>query len=146
MKYLKLKTIEKLPDAKIALPKLESLPFEYKIKPSHITFAYFGETKVDERLLTTMFSGLKPFVLRKVRADTFGKNKDIPVVVYEVTEKEHEIKLHDVRLQILQAYNLLDQNFANWTPHVSSVDFNESPDLIKVVGIEADDKTFNFDL
>jgi len=134
MKYLKLKTVEELP---------QFTTKDGKVKQGHITFAYFGDVVVNEGFMTTNFSGLSSFLLRKKCADKFGKNKDIPVVVYEVPTMHDEHKLHDTRYQLLQAYSdLLDQNFSNWNPHISSVDFAESPDLIHVVGIESDDGTF----
>ncbi len=134
-RYLKLKTLEKLPET-------QTQTKDGKIKQSHITFTYFGETKVNEQVLSFLLSEIKPFVLKKIKSDLFGKNKDIPVIVYE----NNNIKIHDIRLQILQTFNLLDQNFTNWSPHISSVDFNESPDEINVIGIEADDLSFSQDL
>ena len=139
MKYLKLKTEEPLPPANVT--DATGIP-----KPSHITFAYFGEIKVNEVFISTVLSDLQPFVLKKVREDKFGKNKDIPVVIYEITDKTVESKIHYARLQILQAYNLLDSNFANWTPHVSNVDFSDAPELLHVTSIQSNDCVHTFDL
>jgi 2'-5' RNA ligase len=136
MKYLKLKTIEELP----------FFSKDNKQRQGHITLAYFGEIDTNKEHIITVFSEIKPFVIRKIRPDLFGKDKTIPVVVYEMTEKPLEKEVHDARLSILQAYDVLDQNFANWVPHMSSVDFNESPDIIHVIGIEADDKSMFIDL
>jgi hypothetical protein len=133
MKYLKLKT-------NVDLPHFIK---DEKIKQSHITFVYFGQLEISEEFLTTIFKELKPFVLKKVRIDKFGKDNDISVVVYEITDKNRNKELHDVRLQLLDTYNLLDQNFTNWNPHISSVDFESSPELIDVIGIESDDFTFS---
>lgn len=133
MKYLKLRTVEELP----------SFMKDGKQKQSHITIVYFGEAKVNDNFLITTFSKLKPFVIKKIRPDLFGKNKDIPVVVYEITE--NSIELHDIRLQVLQGSGTMYQNFANWTPHISSVNFDECPNIIHVTGIESDDGSINID-
>lgn len=133
MKYIKILTTEKLPD----LSNGE--------KQSHITFAYFGKIKVnDSNILLENLRNIKPFNLKKVKSNLFGPNKDIPVVVYKIINKETEIIVNNSRLQLLTTYNILDQNFLKWVPHISSVDFNECPEIITVIGIQADDMAFSY--
>jgi 2'-5' RNA ligase len=133
MKYLKLKTIEQFP------------PKQNESKPSHITFAFFGSVVVNQVVLNDIINknNIKPFTLTKVRSDKFGENNDIPVVVYKITSDEYNLHLQRLRKKLLDETGVLDQNFENWTPHISNVNFDECPEIINVVGIESNEKTFD---
>lgn len=132
MKYLKLKTIEQFP------------PKQNESKPSHMTFAFFGSAVVNPVVLDNIISknNIKPFTLTKVRPDNFGPNNDIPVVVYKITSDDYNLHLQDLRKKLLTETGVLDQNFENWTPHISNVKFEECPELINVVGIESNENSF----
>jgi hypothetical protein len=134
MKYFRLKTIEPLPNF---------INKEGNVEQGHVTFASFGETQADYLYLTQRLSLIKPFILRKLRSDMFGENKDIPVVVYEVLGIKQNTTIQRIRLEILKYFDLLHRNFEEWVPHISNVDFNKSPTIIQVMGIEADDESFS---
>lgn len=132
MKYLKLRVAEELPIS--------------DDKNVHITFAYFGKVDVNKEHIMTVLSNLPSFTIIKIKSDLFGKDKTIPVVVYKISEKSIEIILQDARSLLLTAYDIHNQNFANWIPHISGVNFNESPDIIHVLGIDANDESMSIDL
>lgn len=131
MKYLKLKTIEKLPEFTKNL----------KVKQSHITFAYFGDVESNNKDLTEILSSGFLFKLNKSHIDFFGIDKNIPVVVYSI-DNSIDNSIHNIRSKLINKFNLTDQNFGNWNPHISSVNFDDCPDVINVIGIESDDDTF----
>jgi hypothetical protein len=130
MKYLKLKTKEKLPLTKEG-------------KESHITFAYFGSVVPrDIEDLRNKLTTSSTFTLTKIGPDLFGPNNDIPVIVYNI---DGPGGIKNVREEIITENGISDQNMAVWRPHISSTPLEESPDVINVTGIESNDDTINVD-
>lgn len=105
--------------------------------PSHITFAYFGKIETDPRVIGEQLKPLKPFVLRKLRADVFGT---IPVVVYETDS----INVQEIRRDVIG--KAMHQNFAEWAPHISHVDFDAAPQTIEINAIVSNDDSIVFNL
>lgn len=127
MKYLKL--------------RLDSLPPCVHGEPSHITFAYFGKILVDPAAINSILKTLRPFTLKKKWADVFGT---VPVVVYEVVEKESNVQ--KVRRAVLKETGAESQNFVEWTPHISHVEYHKAPDYLFVTSLVSNDELFTFDL
>lgn len=136
MKYLKLITIENIPDY------IE----DYELKKSHITFSFFGKDKADKvdiEHLTNTLSKLSTFRLFKGCEDKFGANKDIPVITYKV-EGDRLKGINECRNDIITKNEVLDQNFAIWNPHVSKVKSDKCPIIIHVIGVQSSDEQFKY--
>lgn len=133
MKYLKLITLQKLPNS----------INDGLSKYSHITIAYFGNVYCDENMIIDIINKFKKFKLRKLKSDLLGQEKNIPAVIYEIINIGYFSYINNIRYDLLNKCNILDRNYHIWTPHISNVDFNIAPDFIDVIGIESDDKSIS---
>jgi hypothetical protein len=106
----------------------------------HVTFLYYGKVAVDLSLASRVLKDLQPFTLSSPKAEKVGKAFDIDAVCYSI-----EGTLVDtLRRCLLRAYELEDQNFIAYHPHVSglTMDDVEKQKLgtLTVLGLETNDQ------
>jgi hypothetical protein len=125
MKYLKLITEPELPET------------------LHITFMYFGKSVVKISTINDNLKDISQFKLFNPNDDLFS---DIPVKKYSYGNSVDLTNLITAtRFKLMQelGQDIVNQNFAQWTPHISIKDPSfVVPEVITVIGIKSNDNTF----
>jgi hypothetical protein len=117
----------------------------------HITFAYFGDVKVDPIMLTRIFQSIRgPFWLVHPKKEQVGKNLDIPAICFSIQgvvtfpnalPYPAEVWINAIRECVLRLAQVEDRNYIPYKPHVSELT-KEPEEAIQVIGIESNDGTW----